>query len=207
MSTMAWQRAQRNRRPGAASGSASPRHGRRPQRVEYCPGMRARHVWGTASVWTWPFRATPCLPLPIWQVVTAPLCARYTPQRCDRAPGTRGPVDMWTTQGRCPQIHRPSKQQSAPICLLGNGRASDPGPQPAGDCQPGRSPDVTGDCTIFARIPTAVHTARATTEWQVGVCRHFTLLHVAMLRTQGIPARARCGFGAYFEGVNTSTNG
>jgi hypothetical protein len=114
---------------------------------------------------------------------------------------------MWTTQGRCPQIHRPSKQQSAPICLLGNGRASDPGPQPAGDCQPGRSPDVTGDCTIFARIPTAVHTARATTEWQVGVCRHFTLLHVAMLRTQGIPARARCGFGAYFEGVNTSTNG
>jgi hypothetical protein len=50
-------------------------------------------------------------------------------------------------------------------------------------------------------------TARATTERQVGVCRHFTLLHVAMLRTQGIPARARCGFGAYFEGVNTSTNG
>jgi hypothetical protein len=30
---------------------------------------------------------------------------------------------------------------------------------------------------------------------------------VEMLRTQGIPARARCGFGAYFEGVNTSTNG
>ncbi len=33
----------------------------------------------------------------------------------------------------------------------------------------------------------------------VGVCRHFTLLHVAMLRRQGVPARARCGFGAYFE--------
>ena len=33
----------------------------------------------------------------------------------------------------------------------------------------------------------------------VGVCRHFTLLHVAMLRAQGVPARARCGFGAYFE--------
>jgi transglutaminase superfamily protein len=33
----------------------------------------------------------------------------------------------------------------------------------------------------------------------VGVCRHFTLLHVAMLRRQGIAARARCGFGAYFE--------
>jgi hypothetical protein len=41
--------------------------------------------------------------------------------------------------------------------------------------------------------------ARATSERQVGVCRHFTLLHVAMLRTRGVPARARCGFSAYFE--------
>jgi hypothetical protein len=40
---------------------------------------------------------------------------------------------------------------------------------------------------------------RAAGKRQVGVCRHFTLLHVAMLRTHGIPARARCGFGAYFE--------
>src|SRR5262249_10024345 len=32
----------------------------------------------------------------------------------------------------------------------------------------------------------------------VGVCRHFTLMLCAMLREQGIPARARCGFGAYF---------
>ena len=41
--------------------------------------------------------------------------------------------------------------------------------------------------------------ARAPAERQVGVCRHFTLLHVAMLRRAGIRARARCGFGAYFE--------
>ena len=33
----------------------------------------------------------------------------------------------------------------------------------------------------------------------VGVCRHFTVLLVAMLRAQGVPARARCGFGAYFK--------
>jgi len=39
---------------------------------------------------------------------------------------------------------------------------------------------------------------RAAGERQVGVCRHFTLMHVAMLRRQGIPARARCGFAAYF---------
>jgi hypothetical protein len=30
------------------------------------------------------------------------------------------------------------------------------------------------------------------------VCRHFTLMLCAILREQGVPARARCGFGAYF---------
>ena len=39
---------------------------------------------------------------------------------------------------------------------------------------------------------------------RVGVtCRDFTVLAVAALRTHGIPARARCGFGAYF-GVPTN---
>jgi hypothetical protein len=32
----------------------------------------------------------------------------------------------------------------------------------------------------------------------VGDCRHYTVLTVAMLRAQGTPARARCGFGGYF---------
>jgi len=31
-----------------------------------------------------------------------------------------------------------------------------------------------------------------------GNCRHFTVLTVAVLRAQGTPARARCGFGGYF---------
>lgn len=31
------------------------------------------------------------------------------------------------------------------------------------------------------------------------VCRHFSLLLTAILREQGIPARSRCGFGAYFN--------
>jgi hypothetical protein len=31
-----------------------------------------------------------------------------------------------------------------------------------------------------------------------GNCRHFTVLAAAMLRAQGTPARARCGFGGYF---------
>lgn len=33
----------------------------------------------------------------------------------------------------------------------------------------------------------------------VGVCHHFALLFVAMLRAKGIPARARWGFGSYFN--------
>jgi len=32
----------------------------------------------------------------------------------------------------------------------------------------------------------------------VGNCRDFTVLTCSILRTQGVPARARCGFGAYF---------
>jgi hypothetical protein len=34
----------------------------------------------------------------------------------------------------------------------------------------------------------------------VGVCRHFSTLAVALLRRQGVPARARCGFATYFDG-------
>jgi hypothetical protein len=32
----------------------------------------------------------------------------------------------------------------------------------------------------------------------VGNCRDHTILLCSMLRHQGVPARARCGFGAYF---------
>ncbi len=32
-----------------------------------------------------------------------------------------------------------------------------------------------------------------------GNCRHFTVLLAAILRAQGVPARARCGFGGYFN--------
>jgi hypothetical protein len=33
----------------------------------------------------------------------------------------------------------------------------------------------------------------------VGFCYHFALLHTALLRSQGVPARTRCGFAGYFE--------
>jgi hypothetical protein len=52
---------------------------------------------------------------------------------------------------------------------------------------------------IAAQDKKPLPVARPAGERVVGVCRHFTLLHVAMLRAQGVAARARCGFGAYFE--------
>src|SRR5436305_4624035 len=41
--------------------------------------------------------------------------------------------------------------------------------------------------------------ARAPDKRLVGVCRHYSALFVPMLRVKGYAARARCGFGAYFE--------
>ncbi|UYN96168.1 MAG: transglutaminase domain-containing protein [Enhydrobacter sp.] len=52
---------------------------------------------------------------------------------------------------------------------------------------------------IAARDSAPLADARAPGDRQVGVCRHFTLMHVAMLRRKGVAARARCGFAAYFE--------
>jgi transglutaminase superfamily protein len=52
---------------------------------------------------------------------------------------------------------------------------------------------------ITQRDARPLSVARAEGQRQIGVCRHFTLMHVAMLRSHGVPARARCGFGAYFE--------
>ena len=61
-----------------------------------------------------------------------------------------------------------------------------------------RSVEKMLDC-IARQDNRALAQARPPGERVVGVCRHFTLLHVAMLRRQGVAARARCGFGAYFE--------
>jgi hypothetical protein len=40
---------------------------------------------------------------------------------------------------------------------------------------------------------------RAPVDRVLCICRHFTLLHTALLRAQGVPARVRCGFGKYFD--------
>ena len=46
--------------------------------------------------------------------------------------------------------------------------------------------------------PRPLTTAREYGKRLPGVCRHFSLMLCAILRQQGIPARPRCGFGAYF---------
>jgi hypothetical protein len=47
--------------------------------------------------------------------------------------------------------------------------------------------------------PGPLSTARPVEQRMVGNCRHFSTLSAALLRHAGIPARARCGFGTYFE--------
>ena len=63
-------------------------------------------------------------------------------------------------------------------------------------------PHVRGAEEILERIavhdPRPLSQARPPGERFAGCCRHYTLMHVAMLRNKGIAARARCGFGAYF---------
>jgi hypothetical protein len=51
---------------------------------------------------------------------------------------------------------------------------------------------------ILAVSPEPLTTPRAPDQRVAANCRHFTTLMVAALRAHGVPARARCGFGAYF---------
>lgn len=53
--------------------------------------------------------------------------------------------------------------------------------------------------TILAMDPAPLMTARTPDRRMIGNCRHFATLSTALLRRAGIPARARCGFAAYFE--------
>lgn len=52
---------------------------------------------------------------------------------------------------------------------------------------------------IIDLVDAPLTTERPLPDRMVGVCRHFATLHVALLRHAGIPARARVGFGGYFE--------
>ena len=47
--------------------------------------------------------------------------------------------------------------------------------------------------------PVPLSQERSLQEKLVGNCRDFTVVLTSLLRHQGVPARARCGFGAYFQ--------
>lgn len=51
----------------------------------------------------------------------------------------------------------------------------------------------------FEISPHPITTPREPIDRVVGICRHYALLHTALLRAQGVPARARCGFSNYFD--------
>ena len=51
---------------------------------------------------------------------------------------------------------------------------------------------------LIAQDPRPLSDARTAERRVVGTCRHFATLATALLRFRGVPARARCGFGAYF---------
>jgi len=52
---------------------------------------------------------------------------------------------------------------------------------------------------ILALDDRPLSVARSVDRRVVGVCHHFALLMTALLRAKGIPARYRCGFGAFFN--------
>ncbi len=52
---------------------------------------------------------------------------------------------------------------------------------------------------LLAMDPAPLTVAREREQRVVGTCRHFAVLACALLRYRHIPARARCGFGMYFQ--------
>ncbi len=52
---------------------------------------------------------------------------------------------------------------------------------------------------ILARDARPLGVSRPPESQLVGVCRNYVVLLVSLLRAHGIPARARCGFGKYFN--------
>jgi hypothetical protein len=54
------------------------------------------------------------------------------------------------------------------------------------------------DC-VLKHDKSALTMERPLSKRTIGVCRHYTLLLVVMLRAKGYAARSRCGFASYFE--------
>jgi len=59
-----------------------------------------------------------------------------------------------------------------------------------------------GAAAILERVldldDSPLHVERKPERRMIGYCYHFSVLHCAILRARGVPARARCGFAAYY---------
>ncbi|MET0495122.1 MAG: transglutaminase domain-containing protein [Actinoplanes sp.] len=60
-----------------------------------------------------------------------------------------------------------------------------------------RTEDIVA--ALLALDPAPLTVARDPAQRVIGTCRHFAVLSCALLRHRGIAARARCGFGTYFQ--------
>jgi hypothetical protein len=86
------------------------------------------------------------------------------------------------------------------ICRVANGLVVHPmdiGDAPDGEKQIRPAARILE--AALARDPQKIEIARPQATRVVGTCRNYATLAVALLRRQHIPARARCGFGTYFE--------
>jgi hypothetical protein len=52
---------------------------------------------------------------------------------------------------------------------------------------------------VISLDPSRLDLERPAERRMVGFCYHFALLHCALLRATGTPARTRCGFAGYFD--------
>ena len=94
--------------------------------------------------------------------------------------------------------------EPAAICTAVQGLVIEPDAAAAADVPEHRLAErnirpARGLLDVLAALePAPLHAKRGAAERVVGTCRHFAVLSCALLRHQGIPARARCGFATYF---------
>ncbi len=91
------------------------------------------------------------------------------------------------------------------ICALAHRLVIQPADAGQLDLPPGRfaenqlRPAASLIRALLALDPAPLVTGRPPERRVVGTCRHFAVLTVALLRHQGVAARARCGFATYFQ--------
>ena len=119
-------------------------------------------------------------------------------------------VDFYVRPGPCTRLSPVAAVQalagadSAVVCRAVQGLIIQPGDAVAAGVPDRRVPerDLRSAEAILARVleldSAPLKEPRPPDRRVVGTCRHFAVLATALLRHDGLPARARCGFGTYF---------